>query len=84
MVLKVEKLKEKEITTGKSYSNEIINFYCKEYDCVLIKLNEEEKSLNKNDQFIIKHIINNADMIINNDFSSSAAYKKKIVIIEKI
>lgn len=83
MVLMHEKLNEKDVVVGKIYPKELINFYCKEYDCALVKLNPTVKPSTYKGLYLVKDIINDADMIINKDFNSNAAYKKKVIIIER-
>lgn len=83
MVLVNNKLNKNEIIVGESYPKELINFYCKEYDCVLVKLNPVVRPLNYKGVYLIKGIIDDADMIVNENFTSNAAYKKKVIIIER-
>lgn len=83
MVLINGKLNEEDIKTGETYPKELINFYCKEYNCALIKLDSQNKGNVDKKKYMVKQIIDNVDMDINKDFNSYSAYNKKVIIIER-
>ncbi|MDU1411770.1 MAG: hypothetical protein E6929_03065 [Clostridium sp.] len=83
MILLNNKLNENEIRIGEIYPKELINFYCKEYDCALIKLNSSNSTESDKKKYMVKQIINNVDMDVNKNFNSYSAYNKKLIIIER-
>lgn len=82
VVLYNEKLKENDIKTGEAYSKELVNYYCKEYNCALIKLNSSNKGDSKS-KYMVKEIITDVDMVINKEFNTQSAFKKKVIIVER-
>lgn len=82
VVLCNEKLRENDIKTGEAYSKELVNYYCKEYNCALIKLNSSNRNDDKS-MYMIKEIINDVDMVINKEFNTQSAFKKKVIIVER-